>query len=246
MPYSSDADFLLGALQKLCAIAAPARILDFGCGSGWLVRTLREAGHEAWGCDNGMYRSGDFAVSDRIRQIETVPYRLPFDDAFFDAVISTSVLEHAQNKDEIFREIHRVLRPGGAMLHLFPGKFYLPVEPHIYIPFVSWIWPHVPRWWLALWSILGVRNEHRKDFGWRRNYEADVRFCRNNLSYWTAGQYRRVVMPIFGNCTFPSRFYLDHAPGGAARLARKLPFKMGIAWLVARVRMTVLLATKPP
>ena len=41
------------------------------------------------------------------------PYRIPFDDASMDVVVSTSVLEHAFNVDEVFSEIGRVLRPGG-------------------------------------------------------------------------------------------------------------------------------------
>lgn len=37
-----------------------------------------------------------------------MPYRLPFDSETFDVAVSTSVLEDAHNKKELFRKIHRV------------------------------------------------------------------------------------------------------------------------------------------
>lgn len=208
------------------------------------MRDLRSYGFDMWGCDNGLYRSGDYTPDERMLEIGTFPYRLPFEDSSFDAVISTSVMEHAKNKAEIFREIHRILKPDGATLHLFPGKFYLPVEPHIYVPFVSWMWPDVPRWWLALWSILGIRNEFRKDFDWRKNLAADIWFCKNNMSYWTYGRYRALVTGIFGNCAFPNDYYVRMANGSSARIARAFLFPSATGWVLGRVRMGLLLARK--
>jgi len=41
--------------------------------------------------------------------------RLPFDDASFDVVISNGVIDLIPDKDAVFSEIHRVLRPGGRI-----------------------------------------------------------------------------------------------------------------------------------
>ncbi len=41
--------------------------------------------------------------------------KLPFEDASFDIVISNCVINLAPDKDRVFREIYRVLRPGGRM-----------------------------------------------------------------------------------------------------------------------------------
>ena len=107
-------------------------MLDFGCGTGRLVSVLLRSGHDVRGCDVRPYWQDQSRVpEDRFRLLMNEPYRIPFDDGSFDVVISTSALEHAQNKEELFAEIHRVLVPGGASMHLFPGKWYLPVEPHI-------------------------------------------------------------------------------------------------------------------
>lgn len=40
--------------------------------------------------------------------------RSPFVDASFDLVVAVSVIEHADDPDAVFREVHRVLRPGGG------------------------------------------------------------------------------------------------------------------------------------
>ncbi len=48
---------------------------------------------------------------------------LPFADASFDIVGSTWVMEHLEEPEEAFREIGRVLRPGGHLLVLAPNAW---------------------------------------------------------------------------------------------------------------------------
>jgi SAM-dependent methyltransferase len=224
----------------------PVRVLDFGCGSGGLVRSLRLLGLDAWGCDlRAFWQSSNDPFVKCLRVIAPeAPYRLPFLDESFDSVVSTSVLEHAENKDEIFREIHRILIPEGQMLHIFPGKFHIPLEPHIYVPLVSWFWPYVPRFWLAWWAILGIRNEFQADMSWREVADANAEFVKRGLSYWTHANLRRSVKRIFGNCEFPNRYYILHAPGGVARLCRRLPFKSLTGWASGQFRIGLLHAKK--
>ena len=136
-----------------------AKVLDFGCGLGALVDGLCALGVDAYGCDVDPYWEGD---KPRLKPIERSNHRIPYDDNSFDLVYSTSVLEHAQNTRECFYEIRRVLKPGGVSFHVYPGKWYLPVEPHMYVPLVNVMWPKQPRWWLAFWAIIGVRNEFQQ------------------------------------------------------------------------------------
>ena len=151
--------FLHTAIGEIGGYGDPAtvKVLDFGCGGGSLVGDLVSAGYDAHGCDMDEYwRARPDADGRRFGKISPDPYRIPFEDSCFDIVVSTSVFEHAQNTETCFREIHRVLKPGGYSMHLLPAKWHLPYEPHIFVPLVNFIWPHVPRWWLALWALLGV------------------------------------------------------------------------------------------
>src|SRR5262245_15640403 len=136
MEHSEDlaatARFFDRAIGELAgfARAGKVRVLDFGCGAGELVGHLLALGYDAHGCDIVLASDapGIAAAPQRFKQIAQAPYRLPYDDASFDVVLSTSVLEHARNPEEYLVEIRRVLAPGGVAMHLLPGKWYLPYE----------------------------------------------------------------------------------------------------------------------
>jgi SAM-dependent methyltransferase len=63
-------------------------------------------------------------LTDRVEVKTVEPGSLPFGDAAFDAVFTKDALLHIPDKLEIFREIYRVLRPGG----LFIGSDWLAGE----------------------------------------------------------------------------------------------------------------------
>ncbi len=232
------APFLLQAIQHFHGSDPKSvRLLDFGCGTGGLVDELCAAGVDAWGCDVDPYWK---AGNPRLRPIPRTPYRIPFDDDSFDVVISTGVLEHAGNVNELFREIARVLKSGGVAMHIYPAKWYLPTEPHIFVPFVSFMWPNVPRWWLSLWAILGVRNSRQRGMGWREVTALNAEFCVRGLCYFRESVYREAAQREFGNVEMPMDYFLRNSRGGAAkvyRMAASRPF----AWLLRHTRTAFLL-----
>ena len=236
------ANFFNKAITEIANGDLSFKILDFGCGAGQLVRELRSLGYEAYGCDIGLDSEQELEKS-FLKEIQINPYRLPFENEQFNIVISTSVLEHAQNTRECFQEIFRALKPGGYALHLLPGKYYLPTEPHIYVPLVSWFWPHCPRWWLALWAILGIRNEFQKGLSWKETYNSNKNFCKNGLCYRSTKYYEFLSNELFGNFSWPMLFYINYAGGGFSRLAKKLPFKVVLGKISREFRMGFL-ATK--
>lgn len=46
--------------------------------------------------------------------------KLPFKDNSVDAVLNTTVLEHVPYPEKVIKEIHRILKPGGAIYTAFP------------------------------------------------------------------------------------------------------------------------------
>jgi SAM-dependent methyltransferase len=206
--------------------ATPISVLDFGCGSGLLVKHLIELGYDAYGCDLVLeLEASIFSAPKRCKQIERAPYRLPFDDEHFDVVVSTSVLEHARNPNEYLLEIRRVLRPGGVAMHLVPGKWYLPYEPHLHVPLANYFYPNCPTWWFALWALLGKRHPYPSGLSWRAIVKVWRDYYDNYVFYLSTQEHERLSRSVFGNCEWPMTFYIMHAHGGFAGFCRMLPMR---------------------
>jgi SAM-dependent methyltransferase len=95
-----------------------ARILDFGCAEGRMLRFLDDvAGRELWGVDVNAERIAwaqqHLSPPLRLATTTTAPH-LPFPDDHFDLVYAVSVFTHiSELADAWFLELLRVLRPGG-------------------------------------------------------------------------------------------------------------------------------------
>jgi SAM-dependent methyltransferase len=233
------ATFFNKAILEITGFSHPIKILDFGCGNGQLVKELKQYGYDLYGAD--LYLTNN---DEHLKKIQIDPYKLPFDNNYFDIIISTSVLEHAINTEECFKEIYRILKPSGYAMHMFPGKWYLPTEPHIYVPFINWLWPYCPKLWLMLWAIVGRRNNFQKGKPWKQVYSENIKFCKQNLSYKSTKYYQTLSMSIFGNCFWPMIFYINNAPGGFSKFFKLLPFKKLTGILSREFRMSFLVMKK--
>lgn len=94
-----------------------ARVLDVGCGDGWLGGVLPG---RAW---LGVEPNPVLLEMGRARGLSVLPGRaefLPFPDASFDAACLFDVLEHLGDDAAALREARRVLRPGGVLLASVP------------------------------------------------------------------------------------------------------------------------------
>lgn len=54
---------------------------------------------------------------------DAAAHGFPLRDGSADLVVSRSVVEHIRDNRAFFENCARVLRPGGAMIHVFPGRF---------------------------------------------------------------------------------------------------------------------------
>jgi len=92
------------------------RVLDLGCGGGFMAEALARRGAIVDAVDPA---AAAIAIAKQHARDLGIEYRvgtgehLPFPDAGFDAVICVDVLEHVADLDRVLAEIHRVLKPGG-------------------------------------------------------------------------------------------------------------------------------------
>jgi len=122
-------------------------ILDLGSGSGRHVVYLAQCGFSVFGLDNspegieitrGSLEKEGLAAD---LQLRGMTEKFPYEDAFFDAVISVQVIHHADSATikDIVREIARVLKKDGFICITVPmvrdqGITFREIEPNTFVP----------------------------------------------------------------------------------------------------------------
>ena len=103
----------------------PAAVLDIGCGTGHLLSSLvrRYPHSRLYGLDlaYNMTRCAADRLGPHAALVNGDAEHLPFRDAAFDLLVSTSTLQWIDNLDLILRQGSRVLRPDGLMCIAFFG-----------------------------------------------------------------------------------------------------------------------------
>lgn len=133
------------------AIQPGERVLDLGCANGTFSYHAALSGARPIGLDLDMHAlvTGRAAVAHlegpSTPRICGDARRLPFRDGGFDVVLNIDFIEHTRDEDKfpIFREMYRVLRPGGR------GVVYTPNLARVRWELAG---EHVKRW-------IGLRRE---------------------------------------------------------------------------------------
>lgn len=114
------------------------RVLSVGCGNGEDVDTLMKHGYSAFGVDIG-YRSKEWQRKDHPERFKLADAKaLPFENSFFDVVLSFGVIEHIgavgdsldllpdyQNQRARYAsEMLRVIKPGGYIIVSTPNRHF--------------------------------------------------------------------------------------------------------------------------
>jgi ubiquinone/menaquinone biosynthesis C-methylase UbiE len=107
------------------------RVLEVGAGTGFFSLNLRQAGIvddvHVTDISPGMVEAAEdnarklgFEVGGRVADAE----RLPYEDATFDLVVGHAVIHHIPDVELAFREMLRVLRPGGRIVICGEPTYY--------------------------------------------------------------------------------------------------------------------------
>jgi SAM-dependent methyltransferase len=152
--------------------ARDARMLDVGCGTGWLGEHFTDY----VGIDGNPQAVAEAAARNRRIQLGTVEQPLPFEDQRFDGVVLKDLLEHVSDPVSVVREARRVLRPGGRVFASSPDA-------------QRWVWddythrrPYTRKAFRLLFADQGFEVEHA-------GYES-VMPGTSIVSRWT-GRHRR-------------------------------------------------------
>ena len=116
------------------------RVLDVGCGYGYLVAQLRARGIDATGVEVSRGEALHARDTLRVPVINEPLERAGFAPGSFDCVLSAEVIEHTLDPVAFLREQVRVLRPGGWLV-VVTDNFESPIVRELGAGFSKWI-PH--------------------------------------------------------------------------------------------------------
>lgn len=124
-------------------LGAPGRVLDIGCGRGFLLSAFRRRGWSVEGTElseeSARHAREVLGLTAHVGAVED----LALPPASFDAAVMWHVLEHVPEPGRVVAEVYRLLKPGGAFLVSVPnfdspearatraGWFHLDVPRHL-------------------------------------------------------------------------------------------------------------------
>jgi SAM-dependent methyltransferase len=135
-------------------IPKPCSVLDVGSmnvrGKGCYKQLLS---------DDYLYMGIDLEAGDNVDIVLDDPYKYPFPDNSFDAVLCGQVLEHCEYPYKLVQECQRVLRPGGVFIGVAPFIFPEHHKPDL--------WRILPDGWKTLFfdADLGLIDAYLHKYG---------------------------------------------------------------------------------
>lgn len=225
-------------------------ILDYGCGSGRHTYNYRDAGfRNTHGYDVTNYldlRSLEdvsfFRFDDRQGPVGSFPRMsaIPWPADTFDFIFANSVFEHVIDQETAYREVARVLKPGGWFLNNFPSK-WRPMEPHIYVPFGGVTQSQL---WFAIWAALGIRNEFQRGLDWKETADKNHHYSIHGIKYPSGGEINRTLSEIFSVNRYVERSFAKYSPGRSRHLANPMALFPPLALLFRFAHTRVILSRK--
>lgn len=158
------ADAILTTLVSVCGEdIRRGAWLDIGCGSGGIASAIAPSVHQITGIDPEPWPAWAAMTAAQPNLTFKVAgfdsEHLPLPENTIDVVICNQVYEHVAQPEQLIRNIHRVLRPGGVCYFAGPNLLW-PIEPHVCWPFVHWLPRHVA---LRLMRALGSDSANELD-----------------------------------------------------------------------------------
>jgi 2-polyprenyl-3-methyl-5-hydroxy-6-metoxy-1,4-benzoquinol methylase len=109
-------------LATMClAGTGRGKLLDVGCGNGAFLSRMREAGWEVSGIEPDPAAARQARERQGIQAVFGTMEEARFQDASFDAVTLSNVIEHVYDPFDLLSKCRRLLKTGGALVLLTPN-----------------------------------------------------------------------------------------------------------------------------
>jgi len=161
----------------------PRRVLDLGCGAGFLANYLGALGHEVTGLDasaEALQVATEHDPQRTVHYVQGDALNLPFTAGSFDVVCAMDFLEHVEPRGRVIAEAARVLAPGGLFFfHTFNRNLlaYL-----VIIKGVEWFVRNTPPR-LHVLRLFSKPSEIRRECGERGLETLELRGVRPKLGW---------------------------------------------------------------
>jgi 2-polyprenyl-3-methyl-5-hydroxy-6-metoxy-1,4-benzoquinol methylase len=110
------------ALDSLHPFVPGGRLLDIGCSIGLFMDTAAERGYECMGIELEK-EAWTYATNHGYTVARKTLHAAAFASESFDVVSMFGVLEHLPDPGRILSEVHRILKPGGAVIIVVPNTY---------------------------------------------------------------------------------------------------------------------------
>jgi len=138
--------WVLERLEKHFGARKDIRLLDVGCGAGFLTNALSLRGYQVTGVDlsiDSLHVAKKYDFTGNATYVVGDAYQLPFPDASFDSITCMDFLEHVNDPERVISEISRVLKPNGLFFyHTFNRNLLAYV---VIIKLVEWFVSNTPK-----------------------------------------------------------------------------------------------------
>jgi 2-polyprenyl-3-methyl-5-hydroxy-6-metoxy-1,4-benzoquinol methylase len=155
------------------------KVLDFGCGKGFLIDRLLKRGSRVWGLDfsDDSISHVNLNFDSRMNWMGGIRgqgEKIPFYDDFFDIIVCVETIEHVHDNylKNMFKELLRILKPSGIILFTTPNNEVIE-DNFVYCPSCETSFHRMQH--VRNWSVQSL-GEYLRNSGFQVNFIAGINF----------------------------------------------------------------------